>query len=83
MPQNMSLFFTDKVKQKWLDMVPSGLGYQIITNPEKLEDLPTPLPEYAPKMVFTTSMTHQLHCLVSLLYGDEVRCADGIVCDGV
>lgn len=28
------------------------------------DDLPTPLPEYA-NTVFTTSMTHQLHCLVS------------------
>ena len=28
------------------------------------DNLPTPLPEYSPNTVFTTSMTHQLHCLV-------------------
>jgi hypothetical protein len=66
MPQNTSEFFTQQTKQKWLDLVPKGLGYQVVEDPEKYNNLPTPLPEYKAKTVFTTSITHQLHCLYAL-----------------
>lgn len=33
----------------------------------QFDNLPTPLPEFSPNTVFTTSMTHQLHCLVSFI----------------
>lgn len=43
-----------------------GLGYVEVGMAYQYDDLPTPLPEYSPNTVFTTSMTHQLHCLVSI-----------------
>lgn len=43
-----------------------GLGYVEIDNPEEYDNLPTPLRGFD-KAVFTTSVTHQLHCLVSML----------------
>ena len=37
--------------------------------------MPTPLNDY-PGTVFTTSMTHQLHCLVSVVsQGQTLRCS--------
>ncbi|KAJ9137311.1 hypothetical protein NKR23_g9270 [Pleurostoma richardsiae] len=61
-PENTSEFFTNTVRQKWLSLVPKGLGYLKVEQPEKYNNLPTPLPEFS-HTVFTTSMTHQLHCL--------------------
>lgn len=43
-----------------------GLGYLEIKHPEKYDDLPTKLATFDDQFVVTTSMTHQLHCLVSL-----------------
>lgn len=42
-----------------------GLGYLEIKKPEEYDNLPKPLEEYPEKFVVTSSMTHQLHCLVS------------------
>jgi hypothetical protein len=44
-----------------------GLGYVKVDAPEKYDNLPVPLKGggYNKTTVFTTSMTHQLHCLVS------------------
>ncbi|KAH8193669.1 hypothetical protein TruAng_012166 [Truncatella angustata] len=66
LPENGSEFFTDEVRQKWLGIVPSGLGYLDIKEPEKYEDLPQKLEGYQGKYVVTTSMTHQLHCLYAI-----------------
>ncbi|KAK6864834.1 hypothetical protein PG990_005727 [Apiospora arundinis] len=66
MPDNTSEFFTREVKQKWLDLVPPGLGYVKINNTEKYDNLPTPLVGYGEDFVATTSMTHQLHCLYAI-----------------
>jgi len=41
------------------------MGFQWVNNPEKYHDLPKPI-EWPDKTVFTTSMTHQIHCLVSI-----------------
>ena len=41
------------------------MGFQWVKNPEKYHDLPTPI-EWPDKTVFTTSVTHQIHCLVCL-----------------
>lgn len=43
-----------------------GLGFLEIENPEDYDGLPTPLydDEFKNRTVYTTSMTHQLHCLV-------------------
>ncbi|OLN92793.1 hypothetical protein CCHL11_06693 [Colletotrichum chlorophyti] len=64
-PKN--LFANSSYQQNWLAMVPKGLGYLDIKNPERYDNLPVPLPEFAPRTVFTTSMTHQLHCLYAIL----------------
>jgi hypothetical protein len=40
------------------------MGFQWVKDPSKYHDLPTPIEWYDDMTVFTTSMTHQLHCLV-------------------
>ncbi|KAI1878146.1 uncharacterized protein JN550_000328 [Neoarthrinium moseri] len=65
-PENTSEFWSDEVRQKWLGLVPKGLGYLNIEHPEKYRDLPATLVGYKGKYVVTTSMTHQLHCLYSI-----------------
>lgn len=47
-------------------MVPKGLGYVKVDHPENYNNLPTPLPEFN-KTVFTTAITHQLHCLYAVV----------------
>ncbi|KAK1836885.1 hypothetical protein QBC39DRAFT_247100 [Podospora conica] len=61
-PHNMSQMFSESVQEKWLSIVPKGLGYIHINNTKAYDNLPTPLKTY-PDYTFTTSMTHQLHCL--------------------
>ncbi|RFU32353.1 hypothetical protein B7463_g3991, partial [Scytalidium lignicola] len=64
-PDDPADWFTNRVKQNWLNLVPKGLGYVRIDKPEEYDNLPEPLPEYD-STVFTTSVTHQLHCLYKL-----------------
>ncbi len=45
---------------------PGGLGYVQINHTEPYHDLPTPLEQY-PDGTFTTSVTHQLHCLHAIV----------------
>jgi len=45
---------------------PEGLGYVQINNTEDYNNLPTPL-EFYPDSTFTTSVTHQLHCLHAIV----------------
>ncbi|KAM0335488.1 hypothetical protein ACHAQA_000536 [Verticillium albo-atrum] len=68
-PSNLSTFLSNETQSAWLDLVPRGLGYLDTTAAKDLNNLPTPLPEYAPKRVFTTSVTHQLHCLHAIVKG--------------
>jgi len=42
------------------------MGFQWVNETEKYHDLPTPI-EWPDKTVFTTSMTHQLHCLFAIV----------------
>ncbi|KAK8121375.1 hypothetical protein PG999_005495 [Apiospora kogelbergensis] len=65
-PDNISEFFTETVQKKWLSIVPKGLGYVKVHDPENYNNLPTPLVGYSPN-TFTTSVTHQLHCLHSIV----------------
>ncbi|KAK4222122.1 hypothetical protein QBC38DRAFT_520194 [Podospora fimiseda] len=65
-PENGSDFFSEQVKQKWLGIVPRGLGYVQINDTSQFNNLPTPLKFY-PNSTFTTSMTHQLHCLHAIV----------------
>ena len=43
-----------------------GMGFQSIPDPENYHDLPTPI-VWPNATVFTTSMTHQLHCLYAVV----------------
>ncbi|KAK4099210.1 hypothetical protein N658DRAFT_498572 [Parathielavia hyrcaniae] len=67
-PQNGSDFFSDAVQSRWLSIVPRGLGYVQINHTEPYNNLPTPLEQYPPS-TFTTSVTHQLHCLHAIVTG--------------
>jgi len=64
-PMNTSEFFTDEVLDKWNKLMPKGMGFVWVNETHKYHDLPTPV-DWPDKTVFTTSMTHQLHCLVGL-----------------
>ncbi|KAM0276855.1 hypothetical protein ACHAQH_006331 [Verticillium albo-atrum] len=68
-PTNITTFLSNETQSAWLDLVPRGLGYLDTTHSQNTNNLPTPLPEYAPKRVFTTSVTHQLHCLHAIVKG--------------
>jgi hypothetical protein len=48
-----------------LTLTEEGLGYLDIEKPENYHDLPHKLDDAKGRYVVTTSMTHQLHCLVS------------------
>ncbi|KAF2733050.1 hypothetical protein EJ04DRAFT_513488 [Polyplosphaeria fusca] len=66
-PENASDFFLPETKSAWLSIVPRGLGYVGVKDPSKYDELPKPIHDYTKKTVFTTSMTHQLHCLYTIL----------------
>ncbi|KAH8669186.1 hypothetical protein BX600DRAFT_267825 [Xylariales sp. PMI_506] len=67
MPANASEFWSKETQDRWLSLVPKGLGYLNIKTPEKYHDLPVKLPkQYGRGYTVTTSLTHQLHCLHSL-----------------
>ncbi|KAK0714540.1 hypothetical protein B0H67DRAFT_644390 [Lasiosphaeris hirsuta] len=65
-PENGSEFFTREVREKWLSIVPKGLGYVQINDTSGYDNLPRPLLFY-PNSTFTTSMTHQIHCLHNIV----------------
>ncbi|KAK4140240.1 uncharacterized protein C8A04DRAFT_15127 [Dichotomopilus funicola] len=65
-PENGSAFFTDEVQDKWLSIVPKGLGYVQINDTSRYKNLPNPLKSH-PDSTFTTSVTHQLHCLHAIV----------------
>ncbi len=60
---------------------PVGMGFQWVNDTHRYHDLPTPI-VWPEKTVFTTSITHQLHCLVvhphrhPLPRGDETKKCD-------
>lgn len=41
-----------------------GMGFQWVNDSQKYHDLPKPIDWYEGMTVFTTSVTHQIHCLV-------------------
>ncbi|KAI1761478.1 hypothetical protein GGR53DRAFT_27207 [Hypoxylon sp. FL1150] len=65
-PENTSEFFSDETRQKWLDLVPKGLGYLQIKKPQDYDNLPAKLNSFPAQFVVTSSMTHQLHCLYAI-----------------
>ncbi|KAK7960682.1 hypothetical protein PG996_011326 [Apiospora saccharicola] len=64
-PYNISEFFEPQVLDKWNKLMPLGMGFQEVKDPSspKYSNLPTPIEWSEGKTVFTTSWTHQLHCL--------------------
>jgi len=63
---NTSEFFTDTVLDKWNTLMPKGMGFVWVNETHKYHDLPRPV-DWPDKTVFTTSMTHQLHCLFAIV----------------
>ncbi|EFW99466.1 hypothetical protein CMQ_7834 [Grosmannia clavigera kw1407] len=64
-PMNSSEFFTDTVLQKWNKLMPIGMGFVWVNDTHRYHDLPTPI-DWPEKTVFTTSVTHQLHCMFTI-----------------
>jgi hypothetical protein len=62
-PYNISEFFNPEVLDRWNKLMPKGIGFQEVPDPSKYHDLPTPIVWDEGHTVFTTSWTHQLHCL--------------------
>ena len=65
-PYNTSEFFQPSVLRAWNELLPKGMGFQSIPDPQSYHDLPTPI-IWPNATVFTTSMTHQLHCLYAVV----------------
>lgn len=60
--------FINDIKQHWLELVPKGLGFVEVVDYAGRPDIPPPLIEYK-KPVYTTSVTHQLHCMFMIMHG--------------
>jgi hypothetical protein len=65
-PTNTSEFFTDEVLSKWNMLMPKGMGFVWVNETHKYHDLPKPI-DWPDKTVFTTSVTHHLHCLFAVV----------------
>ncbi|KAL2166757.1 hypothetical protein VTG60DRAFT_2241 [Thermothelomyces hinnuleus] len=66
-PNNISRFFEPEVLDRWNKLMPKGIGFQRVDDPSAYHDLPTPISWYDGETVFTTSWTHQLHCLWAVI----------------
>ncbi|KAF2852749.1 hypothetical protein T440DRAFT_466332 [Plenodomus tracheiphilus IPT5] len=66
-PEDAETFFGNETQEAWLGIVPAGLGYVNVKNASNYSNLPQPIHDYPSKSVFTTSVTHQLHCLYTIL----------------
>ncbi|KAI1492442.1 hypothetical protein F5X96DRAFT_667795 [Biscogniauxia mediterranea] len=65
-PNNTAEFFSEEVLQRWNDLMPVGMGFVWVNDTKQYHDLPTPI-MWPDKTVFTTSATHQLHCLFAIV----------------
>ncbi|KAH6669775.1 hypothetical protein B0J14DRAFT_104041 [Halenospora varia] len=65
-PYNTSEFFREEVLDAWNGLMPHGIGFQWVNDTHRYHDLPHPI-VWPNKTVFTTSMTHQLHCLFAVV----------------
>lgn len=61
--------FKQDTKAFWLALVPKGLGFLDIPNPQHYPDLSAPVIQQQNnnKTVYSTSVTHQLHCLYMIM----------------
>ncbi|KAF2846541.1 hypothetical protein T440DRAFT_405499 [Plenodomus tracheiphilus IPT5] len=65
-PYNTSDFFKPETLRAWNDLMPVGMGFQSIPDPTSYSNLPTPI-MWPNGTVYTTSFTHQLHCLYAVV----------------
>ncbi|KAH6718010.1 hypothetical protein BKA61DRAFT_641769 [Leptodontidium sp. MPI-SDFR-AT-0119] len=65
-PYNTTEFFREEVLVAWNELMPHGIGFQWVNDTHRYHDLPHPI-IWPNKTVFTTSMTHQLHCLFAIV----------------
>jgi hypothetical protein len=54
-----------------------GLGYVQVKDAQKYDNLPHPIHDYPNHTVFTTSVTHQLHCLYTVLDAYNILYSQG------
>ncbi|KAL7779765.1 hypothetical protein CFE70_009782 [Pyrenophora teres f. teres 0-1] len=66
-PENETEFWSNETQHAWLSIVPEGLGYVNVKNATDYSNLPQPVHDYPGQNVYTTSVTHQLHCLYTIL----------------
>ncbi|CZT13679.1 uncharacterized protein RAG0_17371 [Rhynchosporium agropyri] len=66
-PYNTTEFWREEVLVAWNELMPHGMGFQMINDTSPYHDLPTPIRWGTNQTVFTTSMTHQLHCLFAVV----------------
>ncbi|KAF5848621.1 hypothetical protein GGP41_009746 [Bipolaris sorokiniana] len=66
-PEEPTDFWSKETQHAWLSIVPEGLGYVEVKNASEYSNLPHPIHDYPNQTVFTTSVTHQLHCLYTIL----------------
>lgn len=65
--------FSNATRPYWLDLVPKGLGFLDVPHPELYPQLSPPYHKHN-KTVYSTSVTHQLHCLYMIMgrYNDLI-----------
>ncbi|RAR05089.1 hypothetical protein DDE82_004107 [Stemphylium lycopersici] len=63
-PEDATEFWSNETQHAWLSIVP---GYVNVKSPSEYSNLPHPIHDYPNQTVFTTSVTHQLHCLYTIL----------------
>ncbi|CAI6340175.1 unnamed protein product [Periconia digitata] len=66
-PEEPLDWWSNKTQQAWLDIVPEGLGYVLVQDPATHANLPSPIHDYPNQAVYTTSLTHQMHCLYTVM----------------
>lgn len=67
MPNNTADFFKDETLQKWNKLMPKGIGFVGVNDTSKYQNLPTQALDWGDdfgQSVYSTSVTHTLHCLV-------------------
>ncbi|KAI0019417.1 hypothetical protein F4780DRAFT_780454 [Xylariomycetidae sp. FL0641] len=65
-PNNTADFFKPETLEKWNKLMPRGNGFVEVNDTQNYHDLPTPV-IWPGKTTFTTSTTHQLHCLYAMV----------------
>jgi len=83
MPDDPTQFFKHRTHDRWLELAPRGLGYLEIKDSDQYKFTQESLTGFGNKTVYTTSVTHQLHCLHSIVeaYSFLSMKVNGLVAD--